>query len=71
MRFRLSDTAWSSRFQLLAAQGMVARGTNDDALQLLADYHNNLRDRDGEIRKLAIEAVALTRQQQASLADKS
>jgi CHAT domain-containing protein len=47
---------------------MVARGASDVALQLLATYPQ-LGNRAGEVQKLAIEAVALTRQQQASLAD--
>jgi CHAT domain-containing protein/Tfp pilus assembly protein PilF len=69
-RYKLHDRVWASRFQLLAAEAMVARGTNDDALQLLAAFPPVLGDRAGEVEKLALEAVALTRQQQASLADK-
>ncbi|MGA7244329.1 MAG: CHAT domain-containing protein [Terracidiphilus sp.] len=48
---------------------MVARGTNDEALRLLAGYNPSPSDRNGEVQKLAIEAVALNRQQQATLAD--
>ncbi len=48
---------------------MVARGSNDDALQLLAAYQPVFIDPAGEVQKLAIEAVALTRQKLPSLAD--
>jgi CHAT domain-containing protein/Tfp pilus assembly protein PilF len=68
-RFRFSDRLWASRLRLVAAEAMVARGTNDDALQLLAAYQPIPEDRGEEVQDLAIEAVALTRQQQTSLAD--
>lgn len=66
-RFKLRDRTWASRFQLLAAQAMVTRGESDGALQLLSIYPT-FGDRAGEVQKLALEAVALTRQQQMALA---
>jgi CHAT domain-containing protein len=68
-RFHLQNREWASRFQLLEADAMVWRGMYDDALRLLADDNSIPGDREDEIQKLAIESVALTRQQQISLAD--
>ena len=67
-QFRLSNPAWALKFKLLEAESMLYRGMYEDALEALADYPNTGPD-DGTIEKLAIEAVALTRQQQLPLAD--
>jgi CHAT domain-containing protein/tetratricopeptide (TPR) repeat protein len=69
-RYRHCDCKWASRFQLLEAEVMVWRGMYDDALRILADNHSLRTDRQGEIQKLAIESVALIRQQQMPLADR-
>ena len=48
---------------------MVRRGMYDDPLRLLAAYHPDSHHPEETIRKLAIEADALTHQQQLSAAD--
>ena len=68
-QFQTADPAWASKFQLLEAESMLFRGMYDDALRLLASYHSAPNNPEGTIRKLAIEAVALTRQQQLSAAN--
>jgi CHAT domain-containing protein len=70
-RFLVYDPEWGSRFQLLIAEIMVARGLYEDALRLLADYHPSSDDSDGAIRRLVLESIALNRQQQLSLADQT
>ena len=70
-RFLVYDPVWASRFQLLKAEIMVARGLYEDALRLLADYHPPSDDPDGAIRKLVLESIALNRQQQLTLADQT
>jgi CHAT domain-containing protein/tetratricopeptide (TPR) repeat protein len=67
-QFRLLNPAWASKFKLLEAKSMLYRGMYSDALSVLADYPNT-GPNDDTIEKLAIEAVALTRQQQLPLAD--
>jgi CHAT domain-containing protein len=66
--FRARDPEWASKFQLLEAQVMARRGLYDDALQLLADFHPGHNNPDETIEQLAVEAFALTRQQQESQA---
>lgn len=66
-QYQLSNPAWAAKFQLLEAESMLFRGTYNSALSVLADYPS-IGPVDGEIQKLAIEVVALTRQQQLSLA---
>ncbi len=66
-QFRLSRPAWAAKFQLLEAEAMLFRGMYDGALGVLAEYRNTGAT-DGAIQKLAIEAVALMRQKQPSLA---
>jgi CHAT domain-containing protein/Tfp pilus assembly protein PilF len=68
IEFQVSDPEWAEKFQLLEAEAMVWRGLYGEALHLLAGFPTP-RDRDGLIRKLAIEAVALTHQQQPTTAD--
>jgi CHAT domain-containing protein/tetratricopeptide (TPR) repeat protein len=68
-QFRISSPDWAVKFQLLQAEIMVRRGMYNDALRLLLDYHPDSRHSEDSIRKLAIEADALTHQQQLSAAD--
>jgi CHAT domain-containing protein len=63
-RFQAADSKWVSKFQLLQAESMLFRGLYGDALRLLAAWPPTSGDAEGTIRKLAIQAVALTRQQQ-------
>lgn len=49
---------------------MMWRGMYDDALRVLASGQSSPFDRDDEIQRLAIESVALVRQQQPDLAGK-
>jgi CHAT domain-containing protein/tetratricopeptide (TPR) repeat protein len=62
-RFRISDPALAAKFQLLEAEAMVWRGLYEDALRILAT-HSTLGDPEETIRKLSLEAVALTHQRQ-------
>ena len=68
-QFQFADPTWVSNFQILQAESMLFRGMYEDALRLLAACHPASDNREGTIRKLAIEAVALTRQQQQSMAN--
>ena len=61
--FARQSLYWTSRFQLLAAESMLYRGMYDEALRELASY-SNAAGEDGAVQKLAIEAVALARQDQ-------
>ena len=67
--FRVSNPAWAAEFQLLEADAMLRRGMYDDALRLLAGYHPYSNHPQEAIRKLAIEAYALTYQKQMVVAD--
>jgi CHAT domain-containing protein len=67
--FRVSDPAWAAKFQLLEARAMSRRGEYDNALRLLAGYRPDSNHPQEAIRKLAIEAYALTFQQQMAVAD--
>jgi CHAT domain-containing protein len=58
---------WTSRFQLLSAESMLYRGMYDDALRMLVSY-TNAAGEEGAVQKLAIEAVALARQDQVAAA---
>jgi len=69
--YQLADPAWASKFQLLEAEPMLLRGKYGDVLRLLADYHPSPNNPDGTVRELAIEAVALTRQQKLAEANQS
>jgi len=68
-RYQSSNPAWASRFTLLEANSMLYRGMYEDALRLLATYRGSPASGEGQVEKLAIEAVALTRQQQISIAE--
>lgn len=68
--FRLyhdSDPMWASRFQLLEANSMLFRGMYDDTLRVLSSYSDSHASNE-TVEELAIEAVALTRQQQTEAA---
>jgi CHAT domain-containing protein len=62
-RYRKSDPSWAEKFQLLEANSMLFRGMYEDALRVLTNYPGS-GSSEGNVEKLAIEAVALTRQQQ-------
>ena len=68
-QFQFFNPEWASKFQLLEAESMERRGMYVDALRLLSDYYPDSNHPQEAIRKLAIEAVALTHQQQVSAAD--
>jgi CHAT domain-containing protein len=62
-RYQTSSPAWAAKFQLLEADSMLFRGMYEDALRVLSNYTDS-GSSEGSVEKLAIEAVALTRQQQ-------
>jgi CHAT domain-containing protein len=62
-RYQPSNPAWAAKFQLLEADSMLFRGMYEDALRILTNYPDS-GSSEGNVEKLAIEAVALTRQQQ-------
>jgi CHAT domain-containing protein/Tfp pilus assembly protein PilF len=66
-QFQNSNTEWASRFQILEAEAMLWRGMSDDALRLLAAYPNSTNS-DDNVRKLAIQAIALAHKHQLSKA---
>jgi CHAT domain-containing protein/tetratricopeptide (TPR) repeat protein len=66
-QFQRSSPFWAARFQLLLAESMLYRGMYDDVLRELLLYHDSAGD-EGIAEKLAIEAVALTRQNQVPVA---
>ncbi|HEY5213218.1 MAG TPA: CHAT domain-containing tetratricopeptide repeat protein [Acidobacteriaceae bacterium] len=63
-QFRTSDPSWADRFRLLEAESLLYRGMYPDTLDLLAPYQPGSSDPAGMILKGAIEAIALTKQQQ-------
>jgi CHAT domain-containing protein len=63
-QFLTSDPDWAAKFRLLQAETMVRRGQYSEALALLAYHHVDSSHHDETIRKLAVEADALTSQQQ-------
>lgn len=68
-RFQASDPSWASRFTLLEADSMLRRGMYEDALHVTSTLGASATPDAGAIERLAIEAVALTRQQQLQAAD--
>ena len=68
-RFKASDSSWASRFTLLEADSMLRRGMYEDALHVTGTLGDSVGPDAGGIERLAIEAVALTRQQQLQAAD--
>jgi len=65
-QFQYSAPGWAAKFQLLQAEAMARRGMYNDALRLLAGFHPDSSRPEETIRKLTIEADALTRQQKLS-----
>jgi CHAT domain-containing protein len=57
---------WASQFLLLEAEALIWRGKNEDALRVLSMQPAAFFDQEGIIRKLALEAVALTHQERLS-----
>jgi CHAT domain-containing protein len=70
-RFSFSDPDWAAKFRLLEAETMVSRGMYDDSLRLLRGYTSSSNGAEGLVKRLAIEAVAYTRQQQFAVADQA
>ncbi len=68
--FLHSEPEWSAKFQLQEAETMVWRGMYDDALRLLASYAGAPGDPELQIRRLTIEGVAFTHQEQLGVADR-
>lgn len=66
--FQASNPEWAAKFQLLEAEAMVWRGMYDDALRLLTGYPDS-SNREGNIKKLAIEGAIYTHQQHFPAAD--
>jgi len=67
----ISEPAWATKFRLLEAESMLFRGMYSDSLDLLDSYKPGFTSRDETVRKLAIEAVALTRTKQIVQAEKT
>src|ERR1700741_1934461 len=61
---RTGDPERAAKFQLLEAEVLLRRGMYDDALNLLNAFQSPTDNQEDAIRKLVIESVALTRQQQ-------
>src|ERR1700691_5734288 len=68
-QFQGSDPSWALRFTLLEADSMLRRGMYEDALHVTSALGDSAAPDAGAVERLAIEAVALTRQQQISAAD--
>ncbi len=67
--FRISQPDLAAQFEILEAESMEWRGMYEDALRLLADYRPDINHPEETARELAIEAIALTNQQQRDLAN--
>ena len=65
-----NNPEWAGKFRILEAEVLLRRGMSDDALRLLQTSQFSANDSQDTIRELAIEGVALARQQQLALADK-
>ena len=68
-QFQFANPEWATKFQLLQAEIMVRRGMYDDALHLLGSYNPDSSQPEGIIRKLVIEADALTHLQNLTAAN--
>src|SRR6185437_868599 len=66
-RFRSSNPIWAAKFELLLAEFLLYRGMYDSALDLLSSY-NASTNQENTAQKLAIESIALTRQEKLPLA---
>ncbi len=69
-QYQSTDPAWASRFRLLEANSMLYRGMYEDALRVLGTNSDSSASDNATVEKLAIEAVALTRQQQLQAAER-
>lgn len=67
--FEVSQPEWATRFELLEAESMEWRGMYNDVLHLLAGYRSDSNHPVETTRKLVIEAIALTHQQQLDTAN--
>jgi CHAT domain-containing protein len=67
-QFRLSNQEWALKFHLLEAESMAVRGMYADALRLLATCPVT-GNPEGTVRKLAIEGVIFSHQQQFAIAN--
>jgi len=68
-QFQVSNPGWAAKFLLLKTETLVRRGMYNDALHLLAGYRSDSNPPEVTVRKLTIEADALSRQQQLSAAN--
>lgn len=68
-QFEVSNPTAARKFLLLEAESMLFRGMYPGALRLLSHVQSDPNDPEGIARKLAIEAVALTREEQLDEAD--
>jgi CHAT domain-containing protein/Flp pilus assembly protein TadD len=68
-QFQVSQPTFATKFLLLQAETMARGGMYNNALRLLVGYRPDANYLEETVRKLAIEADALTRQQQLSDAD--
>ena len=68
-RFLHSGSEWASKFQLLQARAMVARGMNEDALRQLSVQPSIINTKEGIIEKLTLEGVAFTFLAKPTVAD--
>jgi len=69
LRFRTSDPGWATKFELLEAESMLWRGLYEQSLSVLSTYHVPPYPNSDSVQKLAIEAVALSRQQRVQVAE--
>lgn len=69
-RFQLSDPVWAEKLKLLLAKSMLYRGMYDEALNLVSS-RNDSTNQEYTVQRLAIEAVALTRQQKLPASERA
>ncbi len=67
-QYQRSDVAWAEKFQLLEAKSLLYRHFYEDALRVLTSYPA-YGETEEIAEKLAIEAVALTREEQLDAAE--
>jgi CHAT domain-containing protein len=68
-RFLGSNPEWASKFELLEARVMIARGLNEEALRVLSLQPSVINTTEGTIEKLKLEGTALTLMGQIPLAN--
>ena len=69
-QFRIAQPRWAERFVLLESEAMLYRGLYDQSLGVLSGFRD-ISGEDGIVRKLTIEAIAMTRRQQFEQSDRS